>query len=303
MIKPRWLRKPGVRFADTLKVRGRIRFSSLSTVCKSARCPNLGECFQNGVAAFMILGDKCSRDCGFCAVDHGPPSCRIDPDEPERVARAAADLKLEHIVITSVTRDDLPDGGAKHFADVIEAIRGHIPSATVEVLTPDFNGDKEAIDTVIDAKPDVFNHNVETVPRLYTKVRPSADYRRSLSLLKRVKDRKPSMLTKSGMMLGLGETTGQVVKVMEDLRRAGCDLLTIGQYLQPSLKNLPVVEYIRPEVFEELAETGMELGFKKVFAGPFVRSSYHAADVFNYVKKKAAQPGHSHENCVAGSNF
>lgn len=280
MIKPHWLRKTGVKFADTLDVRHSVRRYGLSTVCSSARCPNMGECFKNGVATFMILGEKCTRDCGFCSVDHGKPVGEVDFNEPERVAWAAAEMELQHIVITSVTRDDLPDGGSEIFAKTVAKIRKFSPGRTVEVLTPDFRGRPESIDAVTDSGPDVYNHNVETVPGLYSIVRPSADYQRSLKLLRRVKERKPVIITKSGIMLGLGETEDQVVKVMEDLREVGLDLLTIGQYLQPAKRNLRVVEYIRPEVFDKLSDRGMEMGFKKVFAGPFVRSSYNAGEVF-----------------------
>ncbi len=280
MIKPLWLIKPTVKFGDTRRVRERAHSGSLNTVCSSARCPNMGECFQNGVATFLILGDTCSRDCGFCAINHASLSGSVDPDEPGAVAKAALNLGLKYIVITSVTRDDLPDGGARIFAMTIAKLRELLPGSPVEVLTPDFQGRAESIDTVAGAAPDVYNHNIETVAQLYETVRPSADYTRSLNLLKRVKDTAPSIVTKSGIILGFGETKEQVLRTMKDLRDIDCDILTIGQYLQPSKRNLPVVEYVRPEVFEELAKTGEKLGFKKVFAGPFVRSSYHAGEVF-----------------------
>lgn len=280
MKKPQWLLKPTVKFSDTRRVRERAQSLGLNTVCNSARCPNMGECFQNGVATFMILGDKCSRACGFCAIDHGPQGDTPDHSEPERVAKAALSLGLKHIVVTSVTRDDLLDGGAEIFAMTIAKLRELLPDSSVEVLTPDFNGKITSINTVTDAAPDVYNHNVETVRRLYETVRPSADYARSINLLKRVKKRAPSIVTKSGIMLGFGEKKEQVLQTMKDLRDIDCGILTIGQYLQPSKRNLPVVEYIRPEVFDELADTGEKMGFKKVFAGPFVRSSYHAGEVF-----------------------
>ncbi len=280
MIKPAWLRKSAVKFSDTLGVRGVIRGASLNTVCKSARCPNMGECYAGGVATFMILGDRCSRNCGFCNVPQGPDKHYVDPLEPANVAKAAVELGLKHIVITSVTRDDLPDGGADHFSRTIGKCRELCKSATMEVLIPDFSGRERSIDTVIKAGPDVFNHNIETVPELYAKVRPSADYARSLRLLEKAGRSGEPMVVKSGLMLGLGETMDQVRRVMIDLKDAGCDVLTIGQYLQPSRNNLPVVEYVKPEIFNELAEAGEALGIRKVFAGPFIRSSYHAAQVF-----------------------
>ncbi|VAX19103.1 Lipoyl synthase [hydrothermal vent metagenome] len=280
MIKPQWLIKPTVKFSGARRVREQAQSDGLNTVCSSARCPNMGECFQNGVATFLILGDKCSRDCRFCAIDHASLGGIVDPDEPDKVAKAALSLGLKHIVITSVTRDDLPDGGAEVFAMTIAKLREFLPGSPVEVLTPDFQGRAGSIDTVVAAAPDVYNHNIETVPQLYETVRPLASYTRSLNLLKRVKQMAPSIVTKSGIMLGFGETKEQVLRTMKDLRDIDCDILTIGQYLQPSKKNLPVVEYIRPEVFDEYADTGMKSGFKKVFAGPFVRSSYHAGEVF-----------------------
>lgn len=278
MIKPLWLLKPTVKFANTRMVRQRTQSDSLNTVCSSARCPNIGECYQNGVATFMILGDRCSRACGFCAIDHARLDGYIDSQEPARVAKAASSLGLKHIVITSVTRDDLPDGGAEIFAMTIAKLREFLPDSSVEVLTPDFNGRLTSIDTVTDAAPDVYNHNIETVPQLYETVRPSADYTRSLNLLRRVKDTAPSIVTKSGIMLGFGEKKEQVLETMKDLREVDCDILTIGQYLQPSKKNLPVIEYLRPEVFDELEKIGAELGFAHVFSAPFVRSSYHAGE-------------------------
>lgn len=281
MRKPAWLRKQAVPFAATAATRGNIEEHGLNTVCRSARCPNLAECFAKKVATFMILGGSCSRACGFCAVPAGVERGVVDEGEPERVAGAAAGLGISHVVITSVTRDDLPDGGAGQFVRTVESVRLRLPEATVEVLTPDFRGDGRAIDAVTDAAPDVYNHNIETVPQLYGKVRPAAVYERSLGLLRRVKERAPGMTAKSGIMLGLGETREQVEATLRDLRGAGVDVVTVGQYLRPSLGALPVAEYVRPEVFGEIAAWGeRELGFSKVFAGPFVRSSYHAGEVF-----------------------
>lgn len=240
----------------------------------------MGECFSNRVATFMILGDVCSRTCGFCAVEKSRKLPPPDETEPARVAEASAILGLSHVVVTSVTRDDLEDGGSAQFALTIKAIRASLPSASVEVLTPDFNGNAPQIDAVTDAGPDVYNHNVETVPELYAKVRPKADFACSAGLLKRVKNRAPSIVTKSGIMLGLGETVEQVTSVMRHLVDAGCDVFTVGQYLRPKLENLPVVEYVRPEVFDEIKELGETMGFRKVHAGPYVRSSYHAGEVF-----------------------
>ena len=259
-----------------------MRESGLRTVCKEARCPNMGECYSKGVATFMILGDGCTRDCGFCSVGR-IKNRRVDPEEPERVASAVVGLGLSHVVITSVTRDDLPDGGAGHFAKTMSAVRRVSSAVTVEVLTPDFGGDEASLRIVVEARPDVFNHNVETVPALYRAVRPSADYRRSLRVLDAVKKFDPAILTKSGVMLGLGESRAQVEEVMRDLRLVGLDILVIGQYLRPTLQNLPVVEYVAPPVFDELKEAGLGMGFSHVFSGPFVRSSYHAKEVFGSV--------------------
>ncbi|MBI4829666.1 MAG: lipoyl synthase [Nitrospinae bacterium] len=277
--KPEWLRKPHTPVADTAPVRRAIHDGALNTVCRSARCPNLSECYAAGVATFLILGDTCARGCGFCAVTRGSDDGEWDRDEPERVAQAARAMGLSHVVITSVTRDDLPDGGADAFVQTIGAARAALPGATIEVLTPDFLGQEESILAVAAAAPGVYNHNVETVPALYSTVRPKAEYRRSLRLLEMVKARHPAITTKSGVMLGLGETHEQVIEVMRDLRAAACDILTIGQYLRPSKSNLPVVEYIPPERFEQYTQLGEGLGFRKVFAGPFVRSSYHAGEL------------------------
>jgi len=251
----------------------------LHTVCESADCPNIGECFADKTCTFMILGDVCTRNCRFCAIEHGHPSS-VDPDEPQAVASAARQLGLRHVVVTSVTRDDLTDGGAGHFAATIRALHNELPEAAVEVLIPDFGGSAAALQQVIDAGPDVINHNVETVPRIYAAVRPQAIYRRSLALLQAVGESGMGLLSKSGLMLGLGETTGEVIEVMADLRSVHCAVLTIGQYLSPSPAHYPVVEYLHPDAFKNLEKIGYDMGFLEVNAGPLVRSSYHAADIF-----------------------
>ena len=272
---PPWLHRKlptGGKMAATVEI---LRQYGLNTICRSALCPNQGECLASGTATFLILGDRCTRNCGFCAVSKGAP-LPPDPDEPEKLAQAVAALKLRHVVITSVTRDDLPDGGAGHFAATLHAVRRSVPAATTEVLTPDFRGQEQAIDTVIAAAPDVYNHNVETVARLYDTVRPNAKYSRSLRLLEHVKEKAPGIYTKSGLMVGLGEESGEVVAVLQDLRAAGCDLVTIGQYLQPSPHHLPVQRFVPPEEFAAYKEAALRLGFTHVESGPFVRSSYHA---------------------------
>jgi len=250
----------------------------LHTVCQEARCPNIAECFGRGTATFMILGDTCTRGCRFCAVRHGQPA-PLDPHEPERVAEAAARMGLCHVVVTSVTRDDLPDGGAGQFAATVRALRRRLPQSTVEVLIPDFCGCCAALEAVLDAQPDVLNHNLETVIRLYPRVRPGADYHRSLAVLAWAKARAPHMVTKSGLMLGLGERTVEVLDVFRDLRRVDCDLLTLGQYLQPTDRQLPVVRYVHPDEFEGYRDRAAALGFRGVAAGPMVRSSYRAENL------------------------
>jgi lipoic acid synthetase len=272
---PSWLKvrfPAGERYGQ---IKGLLRSRELHTVCEEARCPNIGECFNNGTATFLVLGDVCTRSCGFCAVTSGRPQ-GLDLLEPYRLARAVGVLGLDYVVITSVNRDDLPDGGAGIFAACIRAIRARRPGCRVEMLIPDFLGDREALATVVEAKPFVLNHNVETVPRLYRRVRPKARYERSLALLAAVKEMDHSMLSKSGMMLGLGETREEVRRVLADLRGAGCDIVTIGQYLRPSQRHLPVERFLPPEEFAEIAEEGRRLGFQHVEAGPLVRSSYHA---------------------------
>ena len=257
---------------------GFLASMGLHTVCQSASCPNIGECFSRRTATFMILGDACTRSCGFCGVSHDAPH-PVDPDEPRRVAEASVRLGLRYVVVTSVTRDDLPDGGAGHFAETVRQLKAAIPGAKVEVLIPDFGGDEDALRAVLDSAPFVLNHNVETVPRLYSTVRPQAVYERSLVVLETARRFRTSIHTKSGLMVGLGEEQGEVLEVLSDLRRAGCDIATIGQYLQPSKRNLPVVEYVPPSQFDEYARVGREMGFSYVASGPFVRSSYHAEEV------------------------
>lgn len=249
----------------------------LNTVCKEANCPNLGECFQKHTATFMILGSQCTRNCRFCNVVHGTPE-PVDENEPMHVAEAVRDLKLRHVVITQVTRDDLPDGGAGQFAKVVSAIRSLCPEVTIEVLISDMKGDKNSLDTVINAHPEVINHNIETVAPLYAKVRPEADYERSLSVLHYVKEKDSSILTKTGIMLGLGETKEQVLKTMDDVLATGCDIFTIGQYLRPSPAHVEMKEYISPEIFAEYKEIGLKKGFRYVASSPLVRSSYRAAE-------------------------
>jgi lipoyl synthase len=316
---PEWARKSRTHFDSLHRLKADLRGLDLHTVCESARCPNIHECFHRGAATFMILGNYCTRGCGFCSVPKGNPSkrdMRLDPEEPSKVARMAVAMQLRYVVITSVNRDDLADGGAAHFAATVRAVREAIPETRVEVLTPDFGGDLDAVERVVAAGPHVFNHNMETVARLYGRVRPQADYRRSLDVLAfaaglslsvadcgaglslpmpsdrgaeraancarpggtgRLKPAPP--LTKSGLMVGLGETEDEVQELLRDLRAAGVDIVTIGQYLQPSRRNLPVAAYIEPRQFEAYREYGLSLGFRAVFSGPLVRSSYMAEAV------------------------
>lgn len=279
MRKPEWLKKRLPPFSDLMRVRSILDEMGLHTVCDEARCPNLGECFSQGTATFMILGDICTRNCGFCSVKHGiplPPS----EEEPQKVARAVKRLNLQYVVITSVTRDDLRDGGASHFARTIRQIRTIDPKIKIEVLIPDFQGDPPSLEIILRESPEVLNHNVETVARLYPKVRPGADYRRSIELLRRVKERNPKILTKSGFMVGLGESREEILNLMVELKEAGCDFLTIGQYLQPRADRLSVDRFVHPEEFEEFKEIGEEMGFKAVASGPFVRSSFHAFEMY-----------------------
>jgi lipoyl synthase len=273
---PEWLRKPRTHFESVHHLKSEFRRLNLHTVCESARCPNLHECFHRGTATFMILGNLCTRGCGFCSVPKsrhpGPP----DPEEPRHVARMASEMRLRHVVITSVNRDDLADGGSRHFFTTARAVCTALPEARVEVLTPDFQGDLAAVARVLDAAPDIFNHNMETVPRLYPRVRPQADYQQSLAVLRFAKRYRPGTLTKSGAMLGLNETSEEVQQLMLDLRAAEVDIVTLGQYLQPTRRNLPVAEFVPPAQFDAYRDFGLSLGFKMVFSGPFVRSSYMA---------------------------
>lgn len=274
--RPRWLRAPapaGENYRDLKDLISRLR---LNTVCESAACPNVGECWNHRTATFMMLGNVCTRRCGFCAVQKGAP-LPVDYDEPNRVAEAVAAMGLKFAVITSVNRDDREDGGAELFAMVIRAIRARVPGCGVEVLVPDFQGSHAAVETVMEAAPDVFNHNTETVPRLYRQVRLGARYERSLDILEHAKRVAPAIPAKSGLMLGLGETSGEVLEVMRDLRAHRVDILTLGQYLQPSPRHLPIMRYVPPGEFDEFRRAGLEMGFGHVESGPLVRSSYHAS--------------------------
>jgi lipoic acid synthetase len=295
---PEWARKGRTHFESLNRLKSDLRQLNLHTVCESARCPNIHECFHRGAATFMILGNWCTRGCGFCSVPKANPALqdmRLDPAEPANVAHMAAEMRLRYVVITSVNRDDLADGGSHHFAETVREVRRALPDARVEVLTPDFCGDLDAVARVLDAGPHVFNHNMETVPRLYRRVRPQADYRQSLDVLafasrvakgKETDDKRRSsvpldspLLTKSGFMAGLGETEDEVHALLRDLRAAGTDVATIGQYLQPTRRNLPVSAFIEPRQFDAYRDYGLSLGFKAVFSGPLVRSSYMADEV------------------------
>jgi lipoic acid synthetase len=277
---PEWLRKPVRNSEADHALKRMLRTRGLNTVCEEARCPNRHDCFARGAATFMILGDTCSRSCGFCAVKtgRGVPIEEL-ADEPRQVAEAAAQLGLRYVVITSVNRDELPDGGAAHFARTIQEVRRRLPQAKVEVLTPDFQGNLDALRTVLDAAPDTFNHNVETVARLYRRVRPQAQYIQSLNVLRNAATHSPALLTKSGFMVGLGEDRTEVRRLLDDLRAHDVGVVTIGQYLQPTRHHLPVEEYVHPEIFDEYREYGEQLGFRAVFSGPLVRSSFMAEQI------------------------
>jgi lipoic acid synthetase len=288
--KPDWIRvkapvSPG--YAETARI---VRENGLHTVCVEAGCPNIGECWEKKHATFMIMGDTCTRACAFCNVKTGLPG-PLDPREPERVADAVAKLGLAHVVVTSVDRDDLDDGGARHFADVIRAIRARVPQTTIEILTPDFLRKEGAVEKVVEARPDIFNHNLETVPSLYLTVRPGARYFASLRLLQRVKELDPQMFTKSGMMVGLGEARNEVLQVMDDLRAAGVDFITIGQYLQPTRKHHPVVSFVTPDEFKAYETIAYAKGFLMVASSPLTRSSHHAGDDFARLRAARAVNG------------
>ncbi|MFC2069749.1 lipoyl synthase [Chloroflexota bacterium] len=281
---PSWFKQPPADTKSVSDVKKLLDGLDLHTICKSALCPNIGDCLSEKTATFLILGNTCTRHCAFCAVKKGIPS-QVDDNEPYHLLEAVRKLGLLYIVITSVTRDDLPDGGASQFAAAISLLRKNIANAVIEVLVPDFLGSGESLRTVIKAGPQVINHNVETVPRLYPEVRPEADYTRSLGLIAGAKELNPGIVTKSGLMLGLGETHKEVIAVMNDLREAGCDLLTIGQYLQPSPSHHPIARYLPPEEFSEYAPIGREMGFIEVASAPLVRSSYKAAEMYKSVQR------------------
>ena len=284
--KPKWIRVKAPTSEGYAKTRKIVKDKGLVTVCEEAACPNIGECWEKSHATFMILGEICTRACAFCNITTGLPNA-IDPHEPAKIAEAVKEMKLQHVVITSVDRDDLSDGGAQHFVDVINAIRGASPKTTIEILTPDFLRKDGATETVIDARPDVFNHNLETVPRLYMKIRPGARYFHSLRLLEKVKERDPSQFTKSGLMVGLGETKEEVMQVMDDMRSAGIDFLTIGQYLQPTRKHAAIDRFVTPEEFKAYETIAKAKGFLLVSATPLTRSSYHADS--DFAKLQAAR--------------
>jgi lipoic acid synthetase len=276
---PPFARKGSPLAPEARALRVLLREQALNTVCEEARCPNLGDCFSRGTATFMLLGDRCTRRCDYCSVATARPDAP-DPAEPERVAEAAARLRLRYIVLTAVARDDLADGGGAHFAATVHAVRRRLPEARVEVLTPDFRGDGAALDAVLAARPDVFNHNIETVPRVFPRVRPQGSYERSLAVLSGVRTRRPALATKSGLMVGLGETDDEIVGVLRDLRAAGVDIVTMGQYLRPTRRHAPVHRYVTPDGFRALERAARGVGFPTVYSGVFVRSSFNAEEVF-----------------------
>lgn len=278
-VKPTWLRVKAPQWERVGNVKEILRDLSLNTVCEEASCPNIGECFNAGTATFLIMGPACTRACPYCDIDFEKKPKALDPTEPDRLAEAVRRMRLNHVVITSVNRDDLPDGGASQFVKCIEAVRAVSPDTTIEVLIPDLCGHWEALQTILQAQPEVLNHNTETVPRLYRRVRPQGDYARSLEVLRRSREFAPQVYTKSGIMVGLGETADEVEQVMRDLRAVECDILTIGQYLQPSPKHLPVQTFVTPEQFDAWREFGEAIGFLQVVSTPLTRSSYHAEQV------------------------
>ena len=303
---PQWIREKALDLGELHSIKRTMRARGLHTVCEEAKCPNRSECFSRGTATFLLLGDVCTRACGFCDIANGVPTFD-DPQEPARVADAVRSMALRHVVLTSVDRDDLPDGGAAHFARTIEAVREIDPAIGIEVLTPDFRGRRESVETVVAAGPDVFNHNVETVPRLYPSVRRGARLERSLALLETVKTLAPGMTTKSGFMMGLGETREECVDLLGRMREVRIDIVTIGQYLRPSRENLPVTEYVHPSVFDGLRVEGEAMGFRHVFAGPFVRSSYRAeeallASASRKLHSPAPSPGRETSGCPASDS-
>ncbi len=283
--KPEWLRVKAPQWQRVGSVKEILRDLGLNTVCEEASCPNIGECFQAGTATFLIMGPACTRACPYCDIDFTKKPQALDATEPGRLAEAVRRLGLNHVVITAVNRDDLPDGGASQFVGCIEAVRSLNPKTTIEVLIPDLCGNWEALQLILAAGPEVLNHNTETVPRLYRRVRPQGNYQRSLELIRQTRHLAPQVYTKSGIMVGMGEDQAEVVAVMQDLRSVGCDILTIGQYLQPSPKHLPVVEFVRPEQFAAWQHLGIELGFLQVVASPLTRSSYHAEQVQELIQR------------------
>jgi lipoic acid synthetase len=287
--KPPWLKVRAPGGPNFLRLKGLMRQWNLHSVCEEAHCPNMGECWEDLTATFMILGDICTRNCGYCAVTHGRPVWE-DREEPERVGRAVGELGLEYVVITSVNRDDLADGGAAHFAATLGAVRRHAPGCRVELLIPDFQGNAEALQTVVEAQPDILNHNTETVRRLYKAARHGGRYERTLDLFRRARRAAPGLVTKSGVILGLGEERQELLATMRDLRAVDVNVLTLGQYLRPSPRHLPIARYYRPEEFDELAEAGRAMGFAHVEAGPLVRSSYHAKRQAQQVVGAGAAP-------------
>jgi lipoic acid synthetase len=276
---PYWLRRKAFEPTLILSMKALLDNLKLHSVCESAHCPNQGECFSQGTVAFLILGDVCTRNCSFCAVKKGIPLAP-NPEEPKNMSKAVRELNLNYVVITSVTRDDLPDGGASHFANVVKAIKSTVSSVVVELLVPDFRGSVEAFREIVSSSPDVISHNVETIPRLYPVVRPKANYQRSIELLKDVKCMNPHLITKSGLMLGLGEERSEVIQALDDLRKVDCDLVTLGQYLPPSTSHYPVSRYVSPEEFKEFERVGLAMEFRGITSGPFVRSSFNAARLF-----------------------
>ncbi len=285
VVKPEWLRVKAPQWERVGNVKEILRDLGLNTVCEEASCPNIGECFNAGTATFLIMGPACTRACPYCDIDFEKKPKALDPTEPTRLAEAVRRLGLNHVVITSVNRDDLPDGGASQFGRCIEAVRAISPQTTIEVLIPDLCGNWDALEAILQAKPEVLNHNTETVPRLYRRVRPQGDYQRSLELLRRSHELAPWIYTKSGLMVGLGETDAEIREVMQDLRDVSCDILTIGQYLQPSQKHLNVADFVTPTQFDAWREWGESLGFLQVVSSPLTRSSYHAEQVRELMKR------------------